>query len=182
MKVRQIAYIGVFAALTAVCSQISFPIPFSTVPFSLGIFAVFLCGAILSPLEALAAEGVYLLIGAVGVPVYSQFTGGPGILFGVTGGYLIAYLFMAPLIALIAKKLKKHLFPSLIVGMLISLFLCYGFGTVWYVLITQSTWVAALSSCVLPFVLFDCIKIVVASALALALRAALSKAKLYEAA
>ena len=182
MKVKQLTYIGVFAALTAVCSQISFPLPFTTVPFSLGILAVFLCGAILSPLEAFAAQGIYLLVGAVGVPVYSQFTGGPGILFGMTGGYLIAYLFMAPIIAFAAKKFKKHLFPALLVGMVLALLLCYAFGTVWFIIVTQSTWVAALTSCVVPFILPDCIKIIAASALALALRKALSKARLYEAA
>ena len=151
-------------------------------PFSLSILAVFLCGAVLSPLEAFAAQGVYLLVGAVGVPVYAQLTGGPGVLFGMTGGYLIAYLFMAPIIAFAAKKFKKHLFPALLVGMVLALLLCYAFGTVWFIVVTQSTWVAALTSCVVPFILPDCIKIIAASALALALRKALSKARLYEAA
>ncbi len=180
MKVRQLAYIGVFAAVIAVCSQISFPLPFTTVPFTLGIFAVLLCGAILSPLESFATLGVYLLIGAIGIPVFSQFTGGVGILFGVTGGYLFSYLFMAPLIALIAKKFKRHLFPALLVGMVLSLILCYTVGTIWFVILTRSTWIAALSSCVIPFILPDCVKIIAAAALALAIRTALSKAGLYE--
>jgi biotin transport system substrate-specific component len=182
MKTKQLTFIGVFAAVTAVCSQISFPLPFTTVPFSLSIFAVFLCGAVLSPLEAFAAQGVYLLVGAVGLPVYAQFTGGAGILFGMTGGYLIAYLFMAPIIAFAAKMFKKHLFPALIAGMTLALLLCYLFGTVWFMIVTQSTWIAAFTSCVVPFILPDCIKIITASALALALRKALMKGKLYEAA
>ncbi|MCI8501102.1 MAG: biotin transporter BioY [Oscillospiraceae bacterium] len=182
MKTRQLAYIGIFAALTAVCSQISITLPFTTVPFTLSLLAVFLCGAILSPLEAFAAQGVYLLIGGIGIPVFAQFSGGPGVLFGMTGGYLIAYLFMAPLIAIAAKKFKRFLFPSLLVGMLLSLALCYLLGTAWFVLVTQSTWIAALSSCVFPFAVFDCVKIVIAASLALAIRKALTKAKLYEAA
>ena len=173
MKTRQLAYIGIFAALTAVCSQISITLPFTTVPFTLSLLAVFLCGAILSPLEAFAAQGVYLLIGGIGIPVFAQFSGGPGVLFG---------LFMAPLIAIAAKKFKRFLFPSLLVGMLLSLALCYLLGTAWFVLVTQSTWIAALSSCVFPFAVFDCVKIVIAASLALAIRKALTKAKLYEAA
>ena len=66
--------------------------------------------------------------------------------------------------------------------MVLALLLCYAFGTVWFIVVTQSTWVAALTSCVVPFILPDCIKIIAASALALALRKALSKARLYEAA
>lgn len=122
------------------------------------------------------------MIGGIGIPVFAQFSGGPGVLFGMTGGYLIAYLFMAPLIAIAAKKFKRFLFPSLLVGMLLSLALCYLLGTAWFVLVTQSTWIAALSSCVFPFAVFDCVKIVIAASLALAIRKALTKAKLYEAA
>ena len=82
MKIRSITLVAMFAAVTAVCSQISIPIPFSQVPFSMGIFAVLLTGALLPKYQALAAQLVYLLIGAVGIPVYAQFTGGLSILAG----------------------------------------------------------------------------------------------------
>lgn len=182
MNVKRMVNIGVFAALTAVCAQISIPLPFTTVPLSMVILAVFLCGAILSPLDAFLAQAVYILVGAIGLPVYAQFTGGPGILFGMTGGYLFAYLAMAPVIALCARRFKKHLYPALLAGMAIALVICYTVGTVWFVIITKATFIAALSSCVVPFVIPDVIKIVIGAALALALRKALSKARLYEAA
>lgn len=180
MKIRQITYVGIFAAITAVCSQIAFPLPFTSVPVTLSLLAVFLCGAVLSPWEAFASQLVYLLIGAIGVPVYAQLTSGPAILFGMTGGYLFAYAMMSPLIAFSAKKFKSHLFPALICGMVLSLIVCYTVGTVWFVLVTQSTFIAALSACVVPFIIPDLAKIALAAVLGVAIRKALHKAKLYE--
>ena len=182
MKVKRMVNIGIFAALTAVCAQISFVIPFTTIPFSMVILAVFLCGAILSPLDAFLAQAAYILVGAIGLPVYAQFSGGPGVLFGMTGGYIFAYLAMTPVVALFAKHLKNHLYPALLAGMTVALLICYTVGTVWYVIITQANFITGLSLCVVPFVVPDVIKIIVAASLALALRKALTKARLYEAA
>ena len=179
MKIRRIAFIGVFAALTAVLAQISFPIPFANVPFTLAIAGVMLTGAILPPVDAFFALLAYLLVGLAGVPVYSQFTAGPGILFGITGGYIFGYAAMAPIIAFAAKRFQKHLYPALIVGMIVGLAVCYIIGTAWYMLLTGADLVVALSGCVIPFIIPDLIKAVLMASLAIALRKALSKANLY---
>jgi len=174
MKVKKLVYIGIFTAVTAILSQIALPL--GTIPFSLGTFAVFLCGMVLSPLSAFASQCTYLLIGFIGLPVYANFMSGAGILFGMTGGYLMSYPFMALLTAFTVKKARQHrvLFPVL--GMLFGQLLCYAFGTFWVVLITGSPFVSALSTCVLPFLPLDFVKIALAAVSGVTLRKALAKA------
>ena len=89
MKTRDVAYIGMFAALMAICSWISIP---TTVPFTLQTMGVFTAVGLLGGKRGTTAVLVYILMGAIGLPVFSGFTGGMGILFGSTGGYIIGFL------------------------------------------------------------------------------------------
>lgn len=180
MKIRSITLIAMFAAVTAVCSQIAIPLPFSQVPFSMGIFAVFLTGALLPKYQALAAQLVYLLIGAVGIPVYAQFTGGLSILVGPTGGYLVAYPVIAFLIAFACEKFQNHVYPASLVATLSSLLICYLFGSGWLAVQSGMGFEAAFLTGAAPFAVFDIIKGVLSCSLALVLRKALKKANLYE--
>ena len=148
---------AMFAALTAVFSQISFPAgPF---PFSMGIFAVMLCGGMLKPLPAFVSQAVYLFIGGVGLPVFSGFQGGVQCLFGPTGGFLLTY----PLCALIISALIRKGRPLIsALGYGAALLLCYGVGAGWYALISGVDFLAAATVTALPFVIPDVIKAVAA--------------------
>ena len=88
---------ALFAALTAVCSQLAIPMPWG-VPINLALFAVYMAGTMLGPVWGAASQLVYLLLAAVGVPVMAGMQGGPAVLLGKTGGYAIGYL-LAALIA-----------------------------------------------------------------------------------
>ena len=113
---------------------------------------------------------VYLLIGAVGIPVFAGFTGGFGIVMGPTGGYLIGYILSALVTGLIISK-SSGKFHWFVVAMIAGTFFCYLFGTIWYmVVMSQSNIVAALISCVVPFLPGDAIKIALASLLSYKLR------------
>ncbi len=150
---------ALFVALTALCAQVIIPI--GAVPVSLSLLPVLLCACLLPLPDALAAMGVYLFMGLVGVPVFSGFGGGPAKLLGPTGGYLIGYL---PCVLIIGLMLRKR--PRSVIRMLIAMVLgvlaCYALGTAWFVISTGTGFLAALSICVLPFLPFDAGKIALA--------------------
>jgi biotin transport system substrate-specific component len=95
---------ALFAALTAICSQIMIPLPFTPVPINLAYLAVLVCGGALGPKKGAIAMTVYVLLGAIGVPVFHGLTGGLGVLAGPTGGYIIGYIPMALVMGLLAKR------------------------------------------------------------------------------
>ena len=105
---------------------------------------------------------VYILLGAVGLPVFSGFRGGIGILFGTTGGYIIGFIFVG-LIYWGAEKLFGTKLPVRIAAMVLGLAVCYAFGTAWFMLVyTRSSGAIALATalgwCVIPFIVPDLIK------------------------
>ena len=166
------ALIALFAAVMAVCSWISIP---ATVPFTMQTFGVFLTVGLLGGKRGTIAIAVYLLLGAVGAPVFAGFKGGIGALLGVTGGYLVSYLFMGLVVILAEKWFGRSNLVFLIAGV-IALVVCYAFGTAWFVAAYAKTagpisWAAALGKCVLPFVIPDLVKL----ALAALLRARVAK-------
>lgn len=174
MSVRELTLSALFVAVTAVLSQIVVPMPL--VPFNLALLAVFLCGALQKKGAALLSQLCYLLLGAAGVPVFAQFTGGPSILFGVTGGYLVAYPVMAWLIAWLIEKGGRDSFWSRVGAMALSLIPCYLFGTAWFALyLHQSFAQAALAAC-LPFIPFDLAKALTASYVSLAVQSRVRRA------
>lgn len=166
----------VFVALMAalICVAAPFTIPVGAVPLSLGTFAVYIAGGVLGRKRAAAAVVVYILIGAVGMPVFTGFCGGLAKLLGVTGGYIIGYIPCAMLSGLFRDKTAKPW--ALPVGMLLGTAACYFFGTAWFILSTAqgslsgSSITAALLTCVVPFLPFDALKIAAASVLSGALR------------
>lgn len=104
-KTTYMALCGLFAALTAVCSYISIPLGFTPVPVNLATLAVFLAGGLLGKKYGTVALAVYALIGAVGVPVFSEFRGGLSVLAGPTGGYIIGYIAAAFIVGLLIEVL-----------------------------------------------------------------------------
>ena len=170
LRTRDLAYIGVFTALMAVCSWISIP---TTVPFTLQTMAVFLAVGILGGKRGTLAVLAFILLGAVGAPVFAGFTG-PSILLGTTGGYIIGFLFAALLMWAMERFLGTGLWV-LGVSMVLGLLVCYAFGTVWFMVVypmggeAVGLW-TALTWCVFPYVGFDALKIALALVLTAQLR------------
>ena len=164
MKTRDMALCALFAALLAICAWLVIPI--GDVPFTLQTFGVFAALGLLGGKRGTIAIAVYLLLGAVGIPVFAGFRGGIGTLFGTTGGYLVSYLFMGLIVMLAEKLFGDRTIVFLIAGV-IALAVCYAFGTAWFVVAYAKTagpisWAAAIGKCVLPFVLPDLAKLALA--------------------
>lgn len=154
-----LVYISLFAVLIAICAWISIP---STVPFTLQTFAVLCTMGLLGGKRSVLAISVYLLLGMVGIPVFSGFRGGLSMLLGVTGGYLVGFLIAALLYWLLTSLLGNQLWVRM-AGMLLGLVACYAFGTWWFMLAYASAsgpvgLATALSWCVIPFIIPEIIK------------------------
>ena len=170
-KTYDIVYIGVFAVIMAICSWISIP---TTVPFTLQTFGVFIAVGILGGKRGSLAVLVFIILGAIGVPVFSGMTGGVGILLGSTGGYIIGFLFSALVMWAMEKLPVRNSFTQ-ILSMILGLIVCYAFGTVWFMVVYSRAngpvgLAAVLSWCVIPFIIPDLIKIAVAFGLSKKLR------------
>ncbi len=185
LRTVDMAYIALAAVLMALCSWISLNL--GPVPFTLQTFAVFLAIAVLGGKRGTLAVVVYLLMGAVGLPVFSNFSGGIGALLGTTGGYILGFfgsaLVMWAMEAAFGRK-TWVLALSMVLGLLVlalsmvlGLLVCYAFGTAWFMQVYARTsgpvgLAAALGWCVFPYVVPDLVKI----ALALLLSKRLAKA------
>lgn len=163
---RRLCLCALFTALIAVCAQIVIPIPM--VPISLALFAVHLTGALLGPKYGSAVCVAYAVLGCCGLPVFANFMGGPGVLFGKTGGYVLGYIFCALIVGLVARRYQGYL--QLCGGMALGVVACYLFGTVWFLVVTGLPLSVALGYCVLPFLPGDAAKIALAALLAKKLR------------
>ena len=162
IRTIDIANISLMAALIVVCSWITLPM---TIPFTLQTFAVFVSVGVLGVWKGTASVLVYLFMGLVGVPVFSGFKGGAGVLLGPTGGYIIGFVFSALATGLIMKKFKG--FAASLLAMLAGLIVCYVFGTVWFMVVYsrghEITLGAAVSMCIVPYIIPDLAKICVAA-------------------
>lgn len=154
MQVRNMVKAGLCGALLCVCSWLSLPL--GAVTFTLQTFAVFLTLGLLGGKWGSVAIGVYLLCGAVGLPVFSGFQGGIGVLLGPNGGYLWGF-FLAGIVYWLTYSLWKKEY----VGFLCGLFTCYAVGTVWFWLVyaRQSGIFEIISICVLPYIVPDMMKL-----------------------
>ena len=168
---RRLTLCALFVALTAVCAQLTIPI--GAVPVSLSLLPVLLCAALLPLPDALLSMLAYLLLGAIGLPIFSNLSGGLGKLLGPTGGYILGYLPCAAVIGILIRKSDS--FPIRCLAMILGVLACYAFGTVWFMVSRQVTLLSALSVCVLPFLPFDAVKIALAAFLAGRLKAVLGR-------
>lgn len=171
-RIRAMCVTAVFAALICIAAPFSVNIG-SLVPISLATLAVYIVSGLLDAKKAVAAVAVYILLGAVGLPVFSGFSGGIQKLLGVTGGYIIGYLPMALIVSLMTCKMKKkYIYP---VSMILATAVLYLIGTVWFIVQTESAVPAALMSCVVPFIPGDLVKIAAASVLCINLKPRLER-------
>ncbi len=165
-KTLNLVYVALFAVLIVICSWISIP---TVVPFTLQTLAIYLAIALLGWRRGLAAIVVYILLGLIGVPVFSGFRAGVGVLAGPTGGYIIGFIFLAMVMGAIVTRWGRGnvvLFLAMLAGTIV----CYSFGTIWFLIIYTETTAAvsvgaALLSCVVPFIVPDILKMLAAIAL-----------------
>ena len=167
MKIRNMALCAMFAALLAVCAWVAIPVGDSVI--TMQTFALFLTLGILGGKRGTVAVCVYLLLGIVGVPVFSGFQGGFAVLLGPTGGYLFGFLATA-LIYWLVTALGRDKEISRLLGIVLGLLGCYLLGTLWfgfgYLSAGALSWGAILLKCVVPYLLPDTAKLIMAWLLA----------------
>lgn len=160
---KEMVLTAMLTAVMAVCSWISVP---AEIPFTLQTFAVFCAVGLLGGRNGLFSILVYILLGAIGIPVFAGPSGGIGIILGNTGGYIVGFVFIA-LICWLTEKLFGSGLIVRIISMLIGLAVMYAFGTAWYIfLYTKNTGdvslIQVMKWCVTPFVIPDLLKLALA--------------------
>lgn len=174
LALTDMVQIGLFAAVMAVCAWISVPAPAPLVPFTMQTFGVFLTLELLGGKRGTLSILVYMLLGAVGVPVFSGFRGGMSVLFGTTGGYILGFLLTALLYWGVTHLLGRKLWVR-VMALVVGLLVCYLFGTIWFsILYTQQKAPlgigAAMMLCVVPYLLPDAVKLALAMGLSAAVK------------
>ncbi len=165
-KTKKMAFIALMTAVISVLAPVSMPLA-GEVPISLATFAIMLAGVLLGSKNGAAAASLYLILGAIGVPVFAGYTSGAGILFGVTGGYLFGYIPLAFFSGFFCERAKESSrIPAAVGGMLLGTFVLYFLGTVWFINVTQMDLNGAMLACVIPFLPGDLIKIAAVTVLA----------------
>ena len=162
IRTKQMVLIALMTAVTCVLGPLSIPLPFSPVPISLTNFAIFLAIFVLGMKNGTISFIIYLLLGAVGVPVFSSFRGGLQVLAGPTGGYLIGFIFLALIMGFALDHFGRKLVPT-IIGMIIGMAVCYAFGTVWLAKLLSLSFKEGLMMGVIPYLPGDAAKIIIAA-------------------
>lgn len=172
LTTREICTIALFTALICVLGQFSIPLP-GGVPMTLQTLIIPLAGVVLGAFGGTMATIIYLLLGAVGVPVFAGWSGGIGVLVGMTGGFLVSF----PLLALTAGwgdslgrkmtdgKTNVQYYVILVLFLLLGAILNYAVGTVWFVVVAKSTFAVAFGACVAPFIPTAILKIILTAIL-----------------
>ncbi len=174
MKTRDMVLCAVFAAVLCVCAVITIPI--GPVPITLGTLGVMLAASALGAKKGTIAVIVYILLGAVGLPVFSGFKGGLQVIAGPTGGYITAYILTSLFIGIFTKKPEGKKLLAMgrtALCCFIGVIICYFFGTLQFMLVQKTGFAESLGLCVLPFIPFDALKAVLAGYLSYPLRRAL---------
>ena len=178
-KIYFITSSAIVTALMCIFGPMSVPI--GVIPISLTNLVIYFAVYILGYKGSTAAYLVYILLGLVGLPVFSGFQGGPAKLVGPTGGYLLGFVFITIIAGLCASKAKGKLrIPIILAGMIVSTAITYFFGTVWFIFQTGNDVATSLTLCVFPFIPFDLAKMVIATIIGMPIRNALVKAGLIE--
>ncbi|MDR2587316.1 MAG: biotin transporter BioY [Coriobacteriales bacterium] len=178
-RTRSIVLCGLSIALLAVGAAIQLPL--GPIPFTLQTLMLIIILLILTPAEALVAVGGYLVLGAIGLPVFAGFKGGFGVLFGPTGGFLVGFFIAAALVGLIRMVLtrKTHSFYTAaaldVLSVVVAVIVYYAAGACWFALSTGATIQAAFAVCILPFLVPDLLKAAAAFVCAQPIRVALGR-------
>ncbi|MBP3696014.1 MAG: biotin transporter BioY [Clostridia bacterium] len=170
--VKNLTLRAILAAAICVIAPLS--VPSGAIPVTLASLIIYVVSACTQVKFSVPAVTIYILLGCFGLPVFSGFTGGFQIVSGITGGYIISYVPCSAVISLLCGKFgnKKIIIP---LSMILATLICYVCGTLWYAFQTDSTFLASVPVCVLPFVLCDILKITAATCICVALRPKLDK-------
>ncbi|MCD8045325.1 MAG: biotin transporter BioY [Clostridiales bacterium] len=177
LTIYEIAMIAVITAVTCILAPLSIPI--GPVPISLTSMVIYFSLYILGWKKATISCIIYLLIGLAGVPVFSGFTSGPAKLFGTTGGYLIGFIPMALIAGIFIEKFYGKWYLCLL-GMILGTIVCYALGTAWLAVQANMGLKAALMAGVIPFIIGDLIKMILAMKIGPLIRKRLASAKLLD--
>jgi biotin transport system substrate-specific component len=172
LRSKELSTVALFAAVMAICSQVSIPIPISPAPITLSLFGVFLTSMLLDYKSSTLVQIVYVLLGICGAPVFQGFSGGISRALGPTGGYIISYIPMSYVMGWLTVRFNIVNRLKMIYVMTCGLAICYVFGTAWLMLSTQMSISKALYAAVLPFIPLDIVKIFAASTLSHAIKKA----------
>ena len=177
MSAKNAACIAMMAVILCVCSWITIPF---TVPFTMQTFGVYCAFLLLGGRRGLLAVGLYILLGLAGLPVFSGFQGGPGHLLGLTGGYIIGFLFTGLGYLLMEEKLRDMTFPVRVAMLALDMLPCYLVGTLWFIAVSrlhgsEIGFFGAMGLCVLPYILPDLLKILLAERISVRVRKHLPK-------
>lgn len=188
-RTQAVVHIGLAIALIAVGAFIT--VPFGPVPFTLQTLMVGIVLCLLPPQHSVYAIGGYLALGIVGLPIFSGFRGGIGVLAGPTGGFLVGFLVAMVIIALLRSQVTSRLlaskgsdkkatrnYPWVVpaldaASLLLFSLISYSFGCGWFMVLTGATLEAALAACLVPFIIPDIVKAVAAFVCVQSMRAAL---------
>ncbi len=174
ISTKSVVMAGMFAAVLAVLSQIAIPMP-SGVPVTLQTFAVALTGAVLGWKLGIVSTAIYLLLGAVGVPVFSGFSGGLGILFGKTGGFLFGFLFLAGFCGI--RLRSNRVLQGALAG--IGLLICHFLGVLQFMVLTEINIMESALLVSLPYIVKDIISVALAFVIAAVLKKSLNAANIW---
>ena len=172
IQIRDMVNTAVFAAV--MCAVSPFAISIGPVPLSFATLAIYLAAGVLDWKLSALAVAIYVLLGAAGVPVFSNFQGGLHMLVSVTGGFIIGYIPCALSIGIIFKLFRRK--QVYLLAMVIGTILLYTCGTAWFMIVTENTLRVSLAICVIPFLPGDAMKIIIAYIVAPKLRNALAHA------
>jgi len=160
LSTRHLVLIALMTAITCIFAPLSIPIPVSPVPISLTNLVLLISIYILGWKYATFSFLIYLLLGSVGLPVFSGFSGGLGKLAGPTGGYLIGFIFMTMIAGLFVDYFPNNRI-LIVIGMILATAVAYAFGTAWLAFQLDQSFIAALSIGVIPYLPGDTIKIII---------------------
>lgn len=170
---KEMVLCGLMAAVTAVFSQIGVPI--GEIPVNLATLAVFLAGGLLGAYKGAFSMVVYIVLGAVGAPVFSAFRGGVSVIAGPTGGYIVGYVFTAFAVGFLSRRYSR--FWGRMGAAAVGAGVCYLFGTAWFMFLTGRTVAEAAMLCILPYIPGDILKITAAAFLLPKLQKALQSGR-----
>ncbi|MBE5992006.1 MAG: biotin transporter BioY [Paenibacillaceae bacterium] len=156
LKTKEITLCALFASLTAILSQITIPI--GPVPVNFAHLSTFLAAGLLGSRLGALSQLTFVLMGAAGLPVFSGFNGGLTRIAGPTGGYIIGYVVSAYVTGWVLERFGKRTVKTLALSILAGWLVTYSFGTLWFSYITHTSFTAALSLCVIPFLPGDLLK------------------------
>lgn len=158
---RQLVQIALMSSILCILAPFSIPLPFSPVPITFTNLILYLFIFILGWRSTILSYFLYLLLGLVGLPVFSGFVGGPIKLVGPTGGYLIGFFFLILISGLFIEKSSENKILS-IIGLILGTLVCYLLGTMWLSWHLSISFLQGFSIGVIPYLVGDGVKIIIA--------------------